>query len=255
MTGRRTRSTLPKGEAQQRYIELGELVVLEQIACDAQMLDQGALAVGPFARLDSGEVAARAGKTRGAISHLFGSQAIFQTQTMALALDASDWIDRIRYPDPADFATADGWVAAFFESPSTRGPTHAAAPAVTYASLWALWLSALPYGLWSERISGPGLAEWRQWVRRLEEVLERAMAHFGLALRDGLTATDLACAVASLIEGVWLNQRLTTRHPMHDSEPVAAMLQRAGSMLRCGAVQPRARSGSAREACEALPQC
>jgi hypothetical protein len=254
MTGRRTRSTLPRNEARQRYVELAELVVLEQIARDAQKLDQGALAVGPFARLDSAEVAARAGKTRGAISNLFGSQAAFQTQTMALALGASDWIDRIHYPDPADFASADGWVAAFFESQSARGPAHAAEPSVTYASLWALWLSALPYGLWSERISGPSLEEWRQWVRRLEEVLERAVAHFGLALRDGLTSTDLACAVASLIEGVWLNQCLTTRHPLHGSEPVATMLQRAGSMLWQGAVQPRARSGSTRDAREALPQ-
>ena len=90
--------------------------------------------------------------------------------------------------------------------------------------------------------------------------IHKGLSHFNRRmvihdLRDGLTATDLACAVASLIEGVWLNQCLTTRHPMHDSEPVAAMLQRAGSMLWCGAVQPRARSGSAREAREALPQC
>ncbi len=62
MKEKRTRSTLPKAEARQRYVEIGELVVLEQIAQDAKVLDQGALAVGPFARLDAAVVAARTGR-------------------------------------------------------------------------------------------------------------------------------------------------------------------------------------------------
>ncbi len=228
---------MTKAEARQRYIEMGELMVLEQIARDAEALDQGALPVGPFARLDSAAVAARAGKTRGAINNLFGSQAAFQTDTMALALEAPDWIERIDYPDPTAYASEDAWVMAFFAGQSARGPEHGAAPAISYASLWTLWLSALPYGLWSERISRTGLEEWRLWERRLEGVLGNAMAHFGLCLRDGITLTDLASAVASLIEGVWLNQCLSTRHPAKDAEPVAAMLQRAGLMLWRGAIQ------------------
>ena len=237
---RRTRSTLPKAEARQRYIEIGELMVLEQIAQDAAALDQGELAVGPFARLDSAAVAARTGKTRGALNNLFGSQASFQTETMALALEASDWIGRIEYPDPAQFATDEAWVAALFAGQSARGPSHGAEPTVSYASLWTLWLSALPYGLWSDRISRAGLDEWRQWVGHLAEVLGKAMAHYGLRPRDGIALPDLAGAVASLIEGAWLNQCLTTRHPLDDAEPAAAMLQRAGLMLWRGAVQPRA---------------
>jgi hypothetical protein len=231
---------LSKAEARQRYIEIGELMVLEQIARDAGALDLGALAVGPFARLDSAAVAARTGKTRGAVNNLFGSQAAFQTETMALVLDSSDWIERIEYPDPAEFASDEAWVTAFFAGQAARGPSHGAEPTVSYASLWTLWLSALPYGLWSERIGRAGLEEWRQWERRLEDVLDKAMAHYELRLRDGITLTDLASAIASLIEGAWLNQCLTTRHPAKDDEPIAAMLQRAGLMLWRGAVQPLA---------------
>ncbi|MGD9508722.1 MAG: hypothetical protein AB7I59_11065 [Geminicoccaceae bacterium] len=234
---RRKRSTLPKAEARQRYIEMGELMVLEQIARDAQALDQGALAVGPFARLDSAEVAARTGKTRGAINNLFGSQAAFRTETMALVLDSSDWIERIEYPDPAAYPNEDAWVTAFFDGQSARGPTHRAEPAVSYASLWALWLSAVPYGLWSERISRAALDEWRQWELRLETVLGGAIEHFGLRLRDGLTLKDLASAIASLVEGVWLNQCLSNRHPARDDEPIAVLLQRSGMMLWRGAVE------------------
>ena len=93
---KRGRSTLPKSEARRRYIEMGELVVLEQIRKkDAKKLDDGAVAVGPFARLDAEDVAARDGKTRGAITNLFGSQAAFQAETMALALDPGTWVDRV----------------------------------------------------------------------------------------------------------------------------------------------------------------
>jgi hypothetical protein len=237
--GKRSRSTLPQAEARRHYVELGELLVLEQIEADARLLDQGAMAVGPFARLDASAVAGREGKTRGAISNLFGSQAAFQAATMELALGASDWIEQIKYPDPADFSTHEAWIAAFFDGQSARGPAHAADPAVSYAALWSLWLSAVPYGLWSERISRPSVAEWVQWVARLEEVLAQALRHFDLTLREGTTPTDLACAVASLIEGVWLNQCLTTRHPARPSEPIAAMLRRAGLMLWRGAVAPR----------------
>ena len=72
------RSTLPKTEARRRYIEIGEVVVLEQIRRDAAMLDEELVAVGPFARLDAEAVATKDGKTRGVISNLFGSQAAFR---------------------------------------------------------------------------------------------------------------------------------------------------------------------------------
>ena len=140
------RSTLPKDEAQRRYIEIGELVVLEQIKRDADWLDDHPIAIGPFARLDAGAAAAHDGKTRGVISNLFGSQAAFQAETMALALSAADWIDRIQYPEPAAFPDAEAWVDALLADESARGPRHAADPVIDFGTLWALWLGVVPYG-------------------------------------------------------------------------------------------------------------
>ena len=235
----RKRSTLPRDEARRRYVEIGERVVLEQVRTDARRFDQESIAVGPFARLDAGAVAAREGKTRGAVTNLFGSQSAFQAETMALALNTWEFIERIEYPDPAAFATADEWVDAFFAGESARGPVHRADPEVTYASLWALWLSTVPYGLWSERASAPGIEEQRQHLQHLDQVLGSALDRFHLKLREGTTLRDLASAIASLVEGVWLNQCLTRTHPSDPSQPVAELLRRSGRLLWAGATVPR----------------
>jgi hypothetical protein len=234
-----TRSTLSKDEARQRYVEVGELAVLEQVRRDARLLDDWALAVGPFTRLDANSVAAGDGKTRGAITNLFGSQAAFQTETMAHVLSSTDWIERIEYPEPSDFATAEDWVDALLLGESARGPLHGDEPAVTYATLWALWLSAVPYGLWSEQVSTPSLEEQLQMLRGLEDALQAALDNFGLILRDGTTVADLASAIASLTEGVWLNQCLTRTHPSDPSQPIAELLRRSGRLLWAGATVPR----------------
>ncbi len=231
----RARSTLGKEAARARYVEMGELAALEQIREDARALDERALAVGPFARLDANAVAASDGKTRGAITNLFGSQASYQAETMALALRAGDWIEELVYPDPTAFPSAEAWVDALFGFESARGPQHGSDPAVRYATLWALWLTAVPYGLWSERIAGPSMAEHAQWLARLEDVLGRAIEHFGLTLRDGVTLADLAAAAANLIEGAWLNQCLTRRHPSDEGQPIASLLTRSGRLLWEGA--------------------
>jgi hypothetical protein len=229
------RSTLPKDEARRRYVELAELKVLEQIKRDSELLDEQAIPVGPFARLDANAVAAHDGKTRGAITNLFGSQAAFQAETMALVLSVGDWIDLIEYPAPEDFETADAWLDAFFAGESERGPQHGGEPTVGYGTLWALWLSTVPYGIWSEKVQGPSMDEHAQWIASLERELAHALEHFGLELREGTTLNDLAGAVASLIEGVWLNQCLTERHPSRPSEPIVAMLRRSGRLLWLGA--------------------
>lgn len=234
------RSTLPRPEARRRYIEIGEVVVLEQIQKDSKVLDDDTSAVGPFARLDAGAVAAHDGKTRGVITNLFGSQAMFQAETMALALSASTLIEKVEYPAPADFPNPDAWVDAFFTGQSSRGPQHGANPTVNYAFLWTLWLSALPYGLWSERVCRPSMEEHVQWLNQLELVLSQALDHYGLTVRTGTTVNDLACAIASMIEGVWLNQCLTTCHPCDPSEPIATVLRRAGRLLWLGATEPAA---------------
>jgi len=232
------RSTLPKREARQRYVEIGERIALEQIKRDSEALDDHSIAVGPFARLDANAVAARDGKTRGVISNLFGSQAAYQAETMALALSAGVWIEQIEYPPPGDFADPDAWLDSLFTGESARGPRQAGEPIVNYANLWALWLSAVPYGLWSEEISRPSMEEHARWLNKLEQVLEEAIGHFGLALREGTTVNDLACAFASIIEGVWLNQCLTTRHPTDPSEPIATVLRRSGRLIWLGATEP-----------------
>ncbi|MGL4962921.1 MAG: hypothetical protein ACRC67_16940 [Inquilinus sp.] len=234
---KRERSTLPKPDARRRYVEIGELAVLEQIQRDSIALDGSAIPIGPFARLDAGAVASQDGKTRGAITNLFGSQAAFQTETMALALSAAAWIDQFEFPEPKEFGTSEEWVDAFFLGQSVRGPQHGSKPVISYAYLWALWLSTVPYGLWSQEISRPSMAEYVQWVRRLEQIFAEAINHFALTLRDGTTLTDLACAVASMVEGVWLNQCLTARHPTDSSEPIATALCRAGRLLWCGATK------------------
>ena len=233
------RSTLPKHEARQRYVEIGELVVLEQIKSDSDRLDSRSMVVGPFARLDANRVAAQEGKTRGAITNLFGSQANFQAETMTRALSAGDLIDQIDYPEPGDFRDADAWIDAFFAAESARGPVHGSEPTISYAYLWALWLSVVPYGLWSEQISRPSMDEFVRWLERLEQVLEHALDHFDLTLREDTTINDLAYAVAGMIEGVWLNQCLSSRHPSDPSEPIATVLRRSGRLLWRGATRPR----------------
>jgi hypothetical protein len=215
---------------------MGELVALEQIRADAATLDRQAIAVGPFARLDAGAVAARDGKTRGAITNLFGSQAAFQAETMELALSAGDWIEQIAYPAPEEYPGADAWFDAVLGGESARGPRHGAEPTGSYAFLWTLWLSTVPYGTWSDRVSAPSMAEHVQWVAKLRSVLEGGLAHFGLATREDTTVDDLATGLASLIEGVWLNQCLTDRHPTTPSEPISTSLLRAGRLLWRGAV-------------------
>src|SRR4051794_25384298 len=206
------RSTLPKPAARQRYVEMGELAALQQIRRDSKALDKSSIPVGPFARLDAGAVAAQDGKTRGAITNLFGSQAAFQSETMELTLSAEGWIEGIEFPSPAGFPTAEAWVDALFAGESARGPRHGGRPAVDYGFLWALWLSTVPYGLWSERIRRPSMDEHVQLLRRLETSIAEALDHFGLHMHRDASVSDLACAIASTIEGVWLNQCLTTRH-------------------------------------------
>jgi hypothetical protein len=165
------------------------------------------------------------------------------TAPTALAMSARDWIERIEYPDPADHRTADSWIDAVLLGESARGPQRQAAPASTYALLWAIWLSAVPYGIWSERIRQPSMDERGQRVDRLEAVLDGALDQFDLAVRDG-SVRDLAEAFATLIEGVWLNQCLTDRHPSDPGEPVSTLLLRSGRFLWRGATAPRGRAAA-----------
>lgn len=233
---RRRRSALPKDDARRRYLEVGALAALERIRDDARSLDTAAMPIGPFARLDAGAVAARDGKTRGAITNLFGSQAGYQAATMAMALDAGDIAELGGWPDPAAFPDAEAWVAAFFAGQSACGPEQGAEPAMRYASLWVLWLGIVPYGLWSARVAAPSMDEFDRRVDQVEAAFAAAVGHFGLALRDGASLADLACAAASLIEGAWLNQCLASHHPRAPGQPISEALVRSGRLLWRGAV-------------------
>ena len=129
------------------------------------------------------------------ITNLFGSQAAFQAETMALALDASEWVDAASsFPARRISRTPRQWFDALLAGESARGPSHGAKPAVSDGFLWALWLGALPYGVWSEGVAKPSMAEYVQTVGRLEQAIESALEHFGLKMREGTTVNDLACA-------------------------------------------------------------
>ena len=235
-TKRRSRSTLAKPEARRRYQEMGGLEALEQIRRDSEALDREAIAIGPFARLDAGAVAARDDKTRGAITNLFGSQAAYQVEVMNIALDAEASAEVLGLPAPEMFEHAEEWVDALFAAQSAQGPHHQAAPEMRYAALWTLWLGTVPYGLWSERVARPSMEEYQRRVEQFEAAFDGALGRFGLHLRDGVSLTDLATGAASLIEGVWLNQCLTHTHPRLPDEPISASLVRAGRLLWFGAV-------------------
>ena len=108
---------------------------------------------------------------------------------------------------------------------------------MSYAFLWTLWLSTVPYGLWSERIARPAMEEYARSVEGVEAAFRRAVAHFRLRLRPGTSLAELALATTSLVEGMWLNQSLTAQHPARQGEPFSDAMRRAGRLLWRGAVE------------------
>ena len=63
------------------------------------------------------------------------------------------------------------------------------------------------------RVAGRASTEHAEWPRRLEAVLGHGPRPLRARAPRGMPLTDLASAVANLIEGAWLNQCLTSRHP------------------------------------------
>lgn len=240
---KRRRSLLPPDEARQRYIRAAEAVILEGIQVDARRLDrqddERREAVGPFARLNAEQVAARVdGKSRGAITNLFKSQRQFQLEAMALVLE-DPAVDVVALPDPRVFDAVDTWIGAVADAESERGPLHEMDPIVGYALTWALWLSQVPYGIWSAHIAGPSMHEFRRSADRLEtDCIRPALEHFGLQVTSPWTVADLAAAMNSLVEGLWLNQCLSREHPARPDAPVADAARDALTMLWRGATKP-----------------
>ncbi len=242
MTARR-RSALSPEEARKQYIRAAETVLLEQIQVDARRLDrkddERRVAVGPFAKLNAEQVAAAAeGKSRGAITNLFKSQRQFQLQAMALVLEDPE-VDVLVLPDPRTFDDPVTWIEALATAQSGRGPLHGMEPSVGYGLNWALWLSQVPYGVWSEHIAEPSMHEFRHSAERLETGSVRpALAHFALKVRSPWTTMDLAAAMNSMVEGLWLNQCLSRQHPTRPDVHVAQATRDALVMLWQGATQP-----------------
>ena len=230
------RSTLPRDEARRRYVEIGQLAALEQIKRDSEALDRRSIAVGPFARLDAGAVAeprrqdARrdlepvrqpgrlpgrddgAGARRGRLDR--AARATPRPPTI---------------PTPAPGSTR-------CSPPSRRaGRSRARRPKVDYAALWALWLSAVPYGLWSERISEPSMEEHVQWVERLEQRFGEAIEHFGLQAARGHDARRPRRRGGEPDRGRVAQPVPDHTPPVGPREPIATFLRRSGRLLWEGA--------------------
>lgn len=239
----RRRSLLPPDEARQRYIRAAEAVLLKQIQDDARRLDreddERRVAVGPFAKLNAERVAASAdGKSRGAITNLFKSQRQFQLAAMALVLEDPE-VDIFILPEPREFDDPVTWIEAVAAAESARGPIHDMEPVVGYGMGWALWLSQVPYGIWSDLIAEPSMHEFRHSAERLEtDCVIPALEHFSLALRPPWTPIDLASAMNSLVEGLWLNQCLSAEHPKRPGVSATSAARDALLMLWQGATQP-----------------
>ena len=243
---RRRRSLLQPDDARRRYIRAAESVILRQIQADGRRLDQDDdgqnVAVGPFAKLSAEEVAANAdGKSRGAITNFFKSQRQFQLQAMALVLDDPE-VDVEDPPDPAGFADANAWIVGLATAESARGPHHGMEPTPGYGLIWALWLSQVPYGVWSQRIAAPSMREFRHSADRLATLgIVPALERFRLEVRPPWEVLDVATAMASTIEGVWLNQALTGDHPTRQQTPTVDAMRNALKMVWEGATRPTTR--------------
>jgi hypothetical protein len=249
---RRNRSRLAPDEARRRYVRAAESVLLRQIQADARRLDAEddgrSVAVGPFAKLSAEEVAdSTDGKSRGAITNLFKSQRQFQLSAMALVLDDPE-VDVAMPPDPAGFETADAWLDALATEEADRGPHHGMEPVPGYGLIWALWLSQVPYGVWSQRIAAPSMREIAHSADRLEvHAILPALERFSLRIRSPWTALDLATAMASLVEGVWLNQALTNAHPTRQDRSDVDAMRTAVRMVWEGATEPATSAGRGAE--------
>lgn len=236
------RARLTRHDAEATYLRAGELEVFRQLRRDAGALDDSqngehSPAIGPFARLRTDSVGGELGKTRGAINHVWGSQAAFRTAIMATFLnDASLGLDDVDLPQPG--GDLDTWIERWAHAEIDRGPRHGMEPENCYGLRWAAWLGLVPYGIWSESVAQPSLAEFRNTVHHVAaEVLAPAFEHFGLTLVDDTSLDDVALAVASAIEGCWLNAALTDRDPIGRDASIAHSLFTTLRMIVRGAVR------------------
>lgn len=215
---RRTRSRQTPEARRTDYLRIGEESVLDGVRLDAIKIDEssgtGHVPPGPFGALDSDAVARRLGKTRGAINHVFGSQAAYRAATWIAVDETLDMggIEAATYPDPSSAHDLASWITKVAQVEHARGPHHTKRPD-GYARRWLLWTASLPYGLWSRYLADMSQLEFANWVREIEQrLVSPALSHFDLAVNPPWTTTDLALAHANLVEGLWMTQVLVRKH-------------------------------------------
>ena len=233
------RPRLDRDTAVETYVHQGQLEVLEQIRRDAALLDGEVTAVGPFSRVDPEQVARSVGKTRGAINNVWGSGAQFQNAVISqFLIDDELGLGVHEMPAPTDFQSLDDWIVALARAEIERGPTRNMKPSNSYALRWAVWLTLVPYGIWSDRIASASTREFQLGVARyVSELLSPMLDHFDRRLQPGVTIEDLATAIASQVEGAWLNTCLSD-DPLDDGVSNETRLCAAFAMLINGALEP-----------------
>ncbi len=202
--------------------------------------DERRVAVGPFARLSAEQVASLdEGRSRGAITNVFKSQRRFQLEAMALALE-DPGVDSIGPPDPRGFADPTAWIEAVAAAEHTRGAHPRGGDARGLRSgLGAVGSDRCRTGSGASTIAEPSMSEFRHSAERFErDAIRPALAHFGLETRSPWTPMDLATAMRSMIEGLWLNQCLTREHPTSPGTPSVQGIRDGLRMLWQGATQP-----------------
>jgi hypothetical protein len=220
-------------------VEVFRQLQRDAVALDETMADDRAFAVGPFARLRADVVVDELGKTRGAITNVWGSQEAFRAAVMGVFLnDVSLGLEDVRYPHPADAAGLDEWIDAWAAVEIERGPRHGMEPESRYGLRWAAWLGLVPYGIWSSAVAAASTDEFTLGTERYaDDVVGPALAHFGLTVAEPTTLTDLAVAVSTAIEGVWLNACMNTADPVGRDQPIEATLATTLRLLIRGATR------------------
>jgi len=219
------RERLPRKVAEARYLDTGLDLLLESVRDRAQQLDRALVAdgpdgsapdiPGPVADVTAHAVADQLGKTRGAITNIWGSQQQFHLALLKKLLTSTDNLGAI--PDRHeteelvdsidDVASA---VSVFADGELERGPRpDPDLDNLTNSQLWgSLFLTELayyPYAQWSAR------------VRKLihdgnENYLDQLVNNFyqpgldGLGRREhpNLRYHDLARILYALTMGFWL---------------------------------------------------